>query len=64
MYSKLCIFKYKNIVFFKFIRNDFSLKNRFIGALLKRTVFIRGEKQKQLDVIFLCAPRGRRETTI
>ncbi len=58
MYSKLCIFKYKNIVFFKFIRNHFSLKNRFYGALLKRTVFIKMEKQKQFDGTFLCAPGG------
>ena len=52
--------KYKNIVIFKFIRSHFSLKNRLFGGRLNRTVFVRVEKQKQIDVTFLCAPGGGR----
>ena len=39
---------------------NFSLKNRKFGACLKCIVFVGVEKQKQIDVTFLCAPRGGR----
>ena len=50
--------KYKNIVIFKFIRSHFSLKNRLFEARLNCTVFVGVEKQKQIDVTFLCALGG------
>ena len=52
--------KYKNIVIFKFIKSNFSLKNRLFEARLNCTVFVGVEKQKQIDVTFLCALGGQR----
>ncbi len=50
--------KYKNIVIFSFLRSHFFVEKLTFRSSLELYCFRWNEKQKQIDVTFLCAPGG------
>ena len=62
MYNKLCILNTKTLQFLVYKKSFFfeKLTSQInFEARLNCTVFVGVEKQKQIDVTFLCAPGGR-----